>query len=81
METIVRYDNRKLYSNTHSKYITLDYLNDLVNINKSFQVVEHKTGEVITNKTLVEILKKRLTNKVKSGTLSHSDIVSRIKGL
>lgn len=46
MEYIVKYDNRKLYSKTLNKYVNLDYILDLVKVNKgnSFKVVKYKKG-------------------------------------
>lgn len=52
MEKLIRYSNRKIYSKTLSKYVTLDYVADLVRTNQRFQVLKHETGEDITKKTL-----------------------------
>ena len=56
METLVKYENRKLYSKTLSKYVTLEYIKDLVKSSQTFEVVSHKTKKDITNKTLKEVL-------------------------
>lgn len=46
MEYIIKYDNRKLYSKTLNSYVNLDYILDLVKVNKgnSFKVVKYKKG-------------------------------------
>lgn len=73
MEYIVKYDNRKLYSKSLNKYVNLDYLIDLVKINKghTFKVVKYnKTKDVlqmpdITSNVLAEAITKLNINKTK----------------
>lgn len=48
METIVRYSNRKYYSKTNHRYVTLDYLSDLIKDDKKFQVTQHGSNQNIT---------------------------------
>lgn len=55
METIKKYNNRKLYSKTQSKYVTLPYLVAKLKNKESFTVVNAK-GEDITNKVLRQAL-------------------------
>lgn len=55
METIKKYNNRKLYSKTQSKYITLPYLVNKLRNKEAFTVVNAK-GEDITNKVLKQAL-------------------------
>ena len=52
METIKRYQNRKLYSTKISKYVTMEYILDLVRSRESFQVFDNKTKTDITKKTI-----------------------------
>lgn len=44
METIVKYDNRKLYSRSLKKYVNLSYLIDLAKIGNKFEVKKYKKG-------------------------------------
>ena len=56
METIKRYSNRKLYSNSLSKYVNLDYIADLVRTETKFTVTDNATKKDITKKTLRQAL-------------------------
>jgi len=73
METIKKYDNRKLYSLTLNKYITLAYIKDLIKTDQTFQVISNKTNEDITTDTMMQTL--RLIN------LDRSKITAIIKEL
>lgn len=48
MEVIKKYQNRKLYSTAISKYVSLDYINDLVRTDQQFIVIDNKTKRDIT---------------------------------
>ena len=52
METIKKYNNRKLYSTKTSSYVTLEYILDLVRTRQKFRVVENKSQNDITTKTI-----------------------------
>jgi len=52
METIKKYSNRKLYSTKTSSYVTLEYILDLVRTRQKFRVVENKSQNDITTKTI-----------------------------
>ena len=52
METIKRYANRKLYSTKVNRYVTVDYIKELVKGNAKFQVIDNETKSDITIKTL-----------------------------
>lgn len=60
METILKYNNRKLYSKSLKRYVTQEYIIDLVKTNGKFVVKRHKKGvaidslEDITAKVLAE---------------------------
>ena len=56
METIKKYENRKLYSTTLSKYVKLNYILDLVRTDQKFMVVDVKTDNDITTKTIQQSL-------------------------
>jgi polyhydroxyalkanoate synthesis regulator protein len=80
MEHLIKYANRKIYSKDHSKYVNLDYLEDLVNIGAAFEVRSKEDNTDITQKTLTQVLKNVLTKRVKNGTMSTNAIKQAIKG-
>jgi polyhydroxyalkanoate synthesis repressor PhaR len=53
---IKKYANRRLYNTQTSKYITLDFLADLIRKNTDFQVLDAKSGEDITHSVLTQII-------------------------
>jgi len=58
MEVIKKYNNRKLYSTTLSKYVPQEYLLDLVKTDQKFQVIDNDTKRDITKKALQSALNK-----------------------
>lgn len=58
METIVKYSNRKLYSNTLKKYVNLTYVLDVVKGGQDVVVKDYVTGTDITSQTLTTALVK-----------------------
>jgi polyhydroxyalkanoate synthesis regulator protein len=52
METIVKYNNRKLYSKMSRSYVDLPYIADLVRTSQKFEVTDHKSKENITKETV-----------------------------
>lgn len=52
METIVKYNNRKLYSKMTKCYVDLPYVADLVKTSQKFEVIDHKSKENITKETI-----------------------------
>jgi len=52
METIVKYNNRKLYSKKLKHYVNNAYIVDLIRVGHNFQVLEHKTNEDVTGTVL-----------------------------
>jgi len=52
MEIIKRYNNRKLYSTTLSKHVTINYVLDLVRTKQKFKVIDNSNGKDITSKTV-----------------------------
>lgn len=54
--TIKKYANRKLYDTQQSCYITLDEIAELIRTGQDITVIDNKTKEDITYKTLVQLL-------------------------
>jgi polyhydroxyalkanoate synthesis repressor PhaR len=53
---IKKYANRKLYDTQQSCYITLDEIAELIRTGQDITVVDNKTKEDITYKTLIQLL-------------------------
>lgn len=58
METIKKYNNRKLYSLERKEYVNLSYIIDLVKTNNNFKVISHSNSSDLTNEVLKEALLK-----------------------
>ena len=56
MPLIKRYPNRKLYDTEAKTYVTLDQLTVLIQHGADVQVIDHETGEDLTNLTLTQII-------------------------
>lgn len=56
MPIIKRYPNRKLYDTAARQYVSLGDLARMIRHNESVQVVDHATGEDVTNLVLVQII-------------------------
>jgi len=56
MEVIKRYENRKLYSTKLSKYVTINYISELVKTSQKFRVVNVSDQSDITTKTIKKSL-------------------------
>jgi polyhydroxyalkanoate synthesis repressor PhaR len=54
--TIKKYSNRRLYDTDESRYITLEELTDRIKRGTDVRVVDAKTGEDLTQATLVQIV-------------------------
>lgn len=54
--TIKKYSNRRLYDTEESRYITLEELTESVRGGKDVRVVDAKSGEDLTQATLVQIV-------------------------
>ncbi|MBI3943844.1 MAG: pesticidal protein Cry15Aa [Chloroflexi bacterium] len=88
MRIIKRYPNRKLYDTQSKGYITLDGIANLVRQGEDIQVIDHESGEDLTNVTLTQIIMESernktsfvprsvLTNLIRSGT----DTLDTLKG-
>lgn len=53
---IKRYQNRKLYDTTQSKYVTLEELSELIKAGMDIKVTDNKTNEDLTTITLTQII-------------------------
>ena len=53
---IKKYENRRLYDTSASRYVNLDDLAELIRKGKEVQVVDAKTGEDLTRVTLTQII-------------------------
>ena len=58
MQQFRKYPNRRIYDLGKSKYVTLDYLLELIIAGVSIRVEETESGEDITQTTLLQILAK-----------------------
>ncbi|NUP11249.1 MAG: hypothetical protein HOW73_34825 [Polyangiaceae bacterium] len=54
--TIKKYSNRRLYDTDESRYITLDELTERIKRGVDVQIVDAKTGEDLTQATLVQVV-------------------------
>lgn len=76
MEVIKKYNNRKLYSTTLSKYVPQEYILDLVKTDQKFQVIDNETKQDITKKALQGAL-----NKLPLSMKMLTDLVKRVDNL
>jgi polyhydroxyalkanoate synthesis repressor PhaR len=53
---IKKYENRRLYDTSRSRYVNLDDLTEMVRQGTDLQVVDAKTGEDLTRVTLAQII-------------------------
>lgn len=56
MPIIKRYPNRKLYDTEAKSYVTLDQITQLIRNGSDVQVLDHESGEDLTNLTLTQII-------------------------
>ena len=59
---IKKYANRRLYNTQTSKYITLDFLAELMRKEQDFKVVDARSGEDITHNVLTQIIMEEESN-------------------
>ncbi|MBP7962239.1 MAG: hypothetical protein KBG20_20120 [Caldilineaceae bacterium] len=77
MPLIKRYPNRKLYDMDAKKYVTLEEIALIVREGQDVQVVDHESGDDLTNLTLSQIIFEQ--EKKKSGFLPRSILTSLIR--
>lgn len=56
MPIIKRYPNRKLYDTEAKRYVTLDHITQMIRDGSEVQVLDHESGEDLTNLTLTQII-------------------------
>jgi polyhydroxyalkanoate synthesis repressor PhaR len=56
MPLIKRYPNRKLYDTEAKRYVTLEELTRIIQAGQDVQVIDHESGEDLTNLTLTQII-------------------------
>lgn len=69
---IKRYSNRKLYDTTHSRYVTLDQIGELVRSGEEVKIIDNASKEDLTSVTLAQIIfeeEKRKKSFLPLGTL------------
>lgn len=54
--TIKRYQNRKLYDTTNSRYVTLNDIGEMIKSGEDVKIVDNKTGDDLTSLTLTQII-------------------------
>ncbi len=77
MPVIKRYPNRKLYDTDAKRYVTLEHIAALIQANEDVLVIDHETGEDLTNLTLSQIIFEQ--EKKGSGLLSRSLLTNLIR--
>jgi polyhydroxyalkanoate synthesis repressor PhaR len=77
MPTIKRYPNRKLYDTEAKRYVTLDSITQMIHEGHEVQVVDHETGEDLTNLTLSQIIFEQ--EKKGSGLLPRSLLTNLVR--
>lgn len=56
MPLIKRYPNRKLYDTTAKSYVTLDEITQMIRGGQDVQVIDHESGEDLTNLTFTQVI-------------------------
>lgn len=77
MPLIKRYPNRKLYDTAAKAYVTLEQLTALIQQGADVQVIDHETGEDLTNLTLSQIILEQ--EKKRSGFLPRNLLTNLIR--
>ncbi|MBK8046419.1 MAG: polyhydroxyalkanoate synthesis regulator DNA-binding domain-containing protein [Anaerolineales bacterium] len=77
MPVIKRYPNRKLYDTEAKRYVTLDNITQLIQQGQEILVIDHETGEDLTNLTLSQIIFEQ--EKKGSGLMSRSLLTNLIR--
>jgi polyhydroxyalkanoate synthesis repressor PhaR len=77
MPIIKRYPNRKLYDTEAKRYVTLEAITQMIHEGQEVQVVDHETGEDLTNLTLSQIIFEQ--EKKGSGLLPRSLLTNLVR--
>ena len=77
METIYKYNNRKMYSKKHKKYVTQNgYLKQLIIAGADFQILENESQKDVT----VNVLQSMLSDKNNLNELKYIvDVICEIR--
>lgn len=78
METILKYGNRKLYSKTLKRYVTVQYVLDNVRTDSPFKVLRYQKG--VAECSLEDVTTTVLAQAMPSLGLPKETIVGLIKG-
>lgn len=77
MPIIKRYPNRKLYDTEAKRYVTLENIALMIQEGREVQVIDHETGEDLTNLTLSQIIFEQ--EKKGSGFLPRSLLTNLVR--
>lgn len=77
MPIIKRYPNRKLYDTEAKRYVTLENIAQMIQTGREVQVIDHETGEDLTNLTLSQIIFEQ--EKRGSGLLPRSLLTNLVR--
>src|SRR5262245_26407093 len=77
MALIKRYPNRKLYDTAARRYITLEQITELIRQGEDIQVIDHESGEELTNTVLTQIILEQ--EKKQNGFLPRSLLTGLIR--
>ena len=77
MPIIKRYPNRKLYDTEAKRYVTLENIALMIQDGREVQVIDHETGEDLTNLTLSQIIFEQ--EKKGSGFLPRSLLTNLVR--
>jgi polyhydroxyalkanoate synthesis repressor PhaR len=77
MPIIKRYPNRKLYDTEAKRYVTLENITQMIHNGQDVQVVDHESGEDLTNLTLSQIIFEQ--EKKGSGLLPRSLLTNLVR--
>lgn len=77
MPVIKRYPNRKLYDTEAKRYVTLEHISQMIQAGQDVLVIDHESGEDLTNLTLSQIIFEQ--EKKGSGFLPRSLLTDLIR--
>lgn len=77
MPVIKRYPNRKLYDTEAKRYVTLENIAQMIQQGEDVLVIDHESGEDLTNLTLSQIIFEQ--EKKGSGLISRSLLTNLIR--
>jgi len=66
MHIIKKYANRKLYDTTVKRYLTMDYLSELIKSGEEVSIIDNETGDDLTSAIVSQLLAREDTNTDKA---------------